>query len=225
MNHDTDAMMTRDRGILTPEDREFLRGDKSYEYASGTRRARRRIRDRVRNSVSDFGLLFEYMERRDRLQVLDKFAERSDSLQAEFDGEEYDDAPPELEWDILYEPEVVWYGIFTGGFRSMTAFTTLLMFDQLVDRMELPPEKFVGLIGALMEKGLEDAIGKKGIVVDADVDVQITEIEVDPEKLRERFEAGHEEVSDQEVEWLIHLREIDHEEYVEYLEDKRNTSD
>jgi hypothetical protein len=60
---------SRDRGVLTPADREFLRGEATLESDQSTYDARYRIRRRVRNAVLDFALLFERMEHRDRERV------------------------------------------------------------------------------------------------------------------------------------------------------------
>lgn len=60
----------RDRGILTETDRKFLRGESDIEPQShGERRARARIRKRLRNAIYDLSLLFVHLEERDRKQV------------------------------------------------------------------------------------------------------------------------------------------------------------
>lgn len=58
----------RPRGILTPDDRQFLRGEKDLSD-SAERNARQRIRDRVQASLMDFELLWTCLPDRD-LQLL-----------------------------------------------------------------------------------------------------------------------------------------------------------
>lgn len=55
---------TRPRGILTPDDREYLLGLKELSEQSG-RNARARIRERLYHSILDFKLLWTYLEDRD----------------------------------------------------------------------------------------------------------------------------------------------------------------
>ncbi|WP_266080948.1 hypothetical protein [Haladaptatus caseinilyticus] len=59
----------RDRGILTPSDREFLIGRKSDYTDHSKKQKRNRIRRRLRNALLDFTLLFEHLEDRDRETV------------------------------------------------------------------------------------------------------------------------------------------------------------
>jgi hypothetical protein len=58
----------RPRGILSPADRQFLRGEKNLSD-SAERNARHRIRNRVQASLADFELLWTYLPDRD-LQLL-----------------------------------------------------------------------------------------------------------------------------------------------------------
>lgn len=59
----------RDRGILTPADRAFLRGETRLRSEQSAYDARYRIRSRLRNAVYDLALLFEQLEPRDRERV------------------------------------------------------------------------------------------------------------------------------------------------------------
>jgi hypothetical protein len=59
----------RDRGILTPDDREFLQGEKEYSSEQSERDARYRIRQRVKNAILDFNILLHHFEEKDRSQV------------------------------------------------------------------------------------------------------------------------------------------------------------
>lgn len=58
----------RPRGILSPADRQFLRGEKELSD-SAERNARQRIRERVHASLADFELLWTFLSERD-LQLL-----------------------------------------------------------------------------------------------------------------------------------------------------------
>ena len=56
----------RDRGVLTPADRAYLRGEQSFGSVQSERNARARIRDRVYDGVLDFELLIEGLDDHDR---------------------------------------------------------------------------------------------------------------------------------------------------------------
>jgi hypothetical protein len=59
----------RERGILTPSDREFLLGRKTDYTEHSKKQKRNRIRRRVRNAILDFSILFDHLEDRDRETV------------------------------------------------------------------------------------------------------------------------------------------------------------
>jgi len=61
----------RPRGVLSPADRRFLRGEADLQSDQSAYDARYRIRQRVRNALLDFSLLFESLDDRDREQVFD----------------------------------------------------------------------------------------------------------------------------------------------------------
>lgn len=61
----------RDRGILTPSDREFLLGRKTDYTDHSKKQKRNRIRRRVRNAILDFTILFDHLDDRDRETVFD----------------------------------------------------------------------------------------------------------------------------------------------------------
>lgn len=72
---DTDGTLAfdpeRDRGILTPSDREFLLGRKTDYTEHSKKQKRNRIRRRVRNAILDFTILFDHLDERDRKTVFD----------------------------------------------------------------------------------------------------------------------------------------------------------
>ena len=73
----------RERGILTPSDREFLVGTKTDYTDHSKKQKRNRIRRRLRNAILDFTILFEHLEDRDRETV---FNPEDDSREAYTQG-------------------------------------------------------------------------------------------------------------------------------------------
>ena len=69
----------RDRGILTPSDREFLLGRKTDYTEHSKKQKRNRIRRRVRNGLLDFTILFEHLSDRDRETVFNPEDEHRDA--------------------------------------------------------------------------------------------------------------------------------------------------
>lgn len=63
----------RPRGILTKDDRKFLRGEKEYEHVESNANARARIRERIINGFLDFALIEAALDDRDRERVFDAF--------------------------------------------------------------------------------------------------------------------------------------------------------
>jgi len=62
----------RPRGILSPADRAYLRGETAFESGQSERNARARIRERVQAALYDADLLADALEERDRELVFDK---------------------------------------------------------------------------------------------------------------------------------------------------------
>jgi hypothetical protein len=56
----------RDRGVLSPADRAYLRGERTYGSVQAERNTRARIRQRVYDSLLDFEVLIEHLAERDR---------------------------------------------------------------------------------------------------------------------------------------------------------------
>src|SRR6056297_2836358 len=61
----------RDRGILSPADRAYLRGETTLASEQSERNTRARIRNRIDASIRDFELLIEHLSERDRELVFD----------------------------------------------------------------------------------------------------------------------------------------------------------
>lgn len=68
MVQDTDS---RGRGVLTPTDREYLRGEKEYDNPETDAHRRRDIRDRVRDSILDFELLRSELDEDERRKIFE----------------------------------------------------------------------------------------------------------------------------------------------------------
>ncbi|MEZ3142408.1 hypothetical protein [Halobaculum sp. MBLA0143] len=61
-----DETETRDRGFLTPADREYLRGEREPGSVQSERNTRARVRDRTHEALYDFPVVIEQLEQRDR---------------------------------------------------------------------------------------------------------------------------------------------------------------
>ncbi|MDY6765422.1 MAG: hypothetical protein SV377_07055 [Halobacteria archaeon] len=61
----------RPRGIITPADRAFLRGEREFGHEQSRRNTRARIRKRIRNSILDFSVLVQHLDEKDREQIFD----------------------------------------------------------------------------------------------------------------------------------------------------------
>jgi len=72
----------RDRGVLSPADREFLRGDRELSSVQAERNARARIRERVYDALLDFEVLVEHLDDRDGELVFEKRANDADGTEA-----------------------------------------------------------------------------------------------------------------------------------------------
>lgn len=59
----------RETALLTPAQREYLRGKKEFENDQSERDMRYKIRERVKNGLLDFELLADELEPRDRKQI------------------------------------------------------------------------------------------------------------------------------------------------------------
>jgi len=65
----------RPRGILSPTDREYLCGLKEYAQPQTDANRRQEIRERVKNGLKDFALLWLLLERKEREKVFDELGE------------------------------------------------------------------------------------------------------------------------------------------------------
>lgn len=65
------ASLDRERGVLTPDDRNYLIGEKELSDQA-ERNTRFRIRKRLKNSLFDFNILYDYLPSEDRKQVFEE---------------------------------------------------------------------------------------------------------------------------------------------------------
>jgi len=65
----------RPRGILTPADRQFLKGETDYSSGQSERDARYRIRERFYNGILDLEIALRELESRDISMVMDRLDE------------------------------------------------------------------------------------------------------------------------------------------------------
>lgn len=74
----------RSRGILSKTDREYLLGLKDYENKQSEANRRQDIRNRIRNSLQDFKIIWALMQERDRNQVFTSLDDETvdDSIEA-----------------------------------------------------------------------------------------------------------------------------------------------
>ena len=211
----TAASGDRPRGLLSDADRAYLTGDRTYDSPSSEREVRRRIRERVRNGIVDFALLFEHLDARDRQQLLRTYENLDAAPRGGFDHEDEWSPPAELEWDIVY-PDTFSAPIFTGGMRQALGFTLLCAIEFFTEEFGGTPDDIAPYIEALVSEAVADALARRDIVADVTTDVDIDEHEVDLDEVIERFERH--DVTDEEVLWLIHARAITFDEMVAYVQ-------
>jgi len=66
----------RPRGILSPTDREYLCGHKEYAQPQTDANRRQDIRERVKNGLKDFALLWLFLDRKEREKLFDDLGEQ-----------------------------------------------------------------------------------------------------------------------------------------------------
>jgi len=72
----------RERGILSPADRAYLRGETTFGSVQAERNARARVRNRIYESLYDFELLVESLSTHDRELVFEKRVGNADGKAA-----------------------------------------------------------------------------------------------------------------------------------------------
>ncbi|MDL0126300.1 hypothetical protein PNQ92_12910 [Halobacterium salinarum] len=175
----------RDRGILTPDDRKFLKGEKEYQSEQSERDARYRIRSRIKDAILDFSILLHHLDRHDREQVF-----------STYDGVSgLSDNGDELSGEAFRD--FVESTMFQNGISDALSFFILGIEDtnEPVDSM--------------LETGIAGAEEEKGYLVDeVTVEISVKRKKPEIEALLEKFEAG-EPLTEDELEAVIRSGEIE----------------
>ncbi|ELY99459.1 hypothetical protein [Natrialba asiatica] len=161
-----DFDLDRDRGILTPADRDFLRGEKEYSSEQSERDARYRIRQRLMDSILDFNILVNNMDEKDREQIFESNFSKSEK-------------PPndEITEDDLQE--LVKKTMFINGISSAIGFFYLGVTDTGSPFDEV------------LESGIEIGEEQRGYVVeDVNVSYDVSRKKTDIKKLVQKLETG-----------------------------------
>ena len=190
----------RGRGVLTKEDRRFLRGEAEYEAKSNSaRRARQRIRDRVRNAVLDFGLIAEVMQDRDRETIFERGA--NDNLAGFNEG-------------LVGNLQFIYGGVEHGQVRAPTGLTFPELCERAVRRVEYDE--------------MPDALRELETVhVDVSVSVDRPSLtSINAERVASAVDRGRlDEISDDEarsfLRWLTEADALDADAAVEAVRDER----
>ncbi|OIB58041.1 hypothetical protein [Natrialba sp. SSL1] len=175
----------RDRGVLTPDDRKFLKGEKEYQSEQSERDARYRIRSRIKDAILDFSILLHHLDRNDREQVFSTYEGISglSNNSDELSGEAF--------------REFVESTMFQNGISDAISFFILGIEDtnEPVDSM--------------LETGIEGAEEEKGYLVDeVTVEISVKRKKPELEVLLEKFESG-EPLTEDELEAVIRSGEIE----------------
>ncbi|SDM50543.1 hypothetical protein SAMN04487949_1889 [Halogranum gelatinilyticum] len=171
----------RDRGILTPDDRKFLKGKKEFSSEQSERDARYRIRKRVKNSILDFSILLHHLDERDRKQVFSKHMAKS--------------SDDEISSEKLRE--FVESTMFSQGISDAISLLYLGVSDA-GDSFE-----------AVLKEGVAGAEESKGYLVDSvSVDIDVSRGKPDMEDLVSKLNSG-EPLSEEEIRAVINSGQFD----------------
>ena len=158
---DWDEEDDRPRGVLTPIDREYLRGVSAVEPGSShERNVRGRIRERSKNGLLDGDLLFARLESRDRQRIF----ESADDLQFSRSAQKNTERVSDVDSPPLVEGICGWIG--------------LIYLEKEAD------------FSSLIEKAIEDVHTKRGWLAEAEIDIEVTQKRSAKEVLREVQESG-----------------------------------
>ncbi|MBC9988403.1 hypothetical protein E4P24_18840 [Haloferax sp. AS1] len=172
----------RDRGILTPDDRTYLRGEKEYSSEQSEIDARYRIRKRIKDSILDFSVILSNLSQKDREQVF-----RSNAPQQDSGGET----------SLSDFEEFIKKTRFVKGIENAIAFLYLGISDLDWDFEEV------------VEAGVRSAEEKHGKVVEnVSVSIHIDYSEPDFEELMLKLESG-EGLTRDEMSALIRSNEFE----------------
>lgn len=173
----------RDRGVLTPDDRRYLRGEKEYANVQSERDVRYRIRKRIHNAILDFSILFHHLQERDRQQVFKRYLPPDqDKIESGITREDFQN--------------LVEGSMFANSVSSTIAFLYLGITD--LDQSFEP----------VLTQAIKDAEEERGYLVrKISTSIDIGRREPDVKELASRFTQG-EPLSKDELEILIRSDEF-----------------
>lgn len=182
----------RDRGVLSPADRQFLRSPEEYSRQA-THEREKAIRERVWNAILDFELLANMPpEQRQRV------------LGSDDPYDEQHKPAPHMEFEV--------------GLTWMIAFAHQLATDLGTPVEPLPPGNTYKSrdFEIRLQEGLERAYVEENLVLE-DLSLQIDAQKVPGlNTIRERLEGGR-SPSPQTIQYLLETDEIELREYLEFL--------
>lgn len=82
MSDEWERERERERGVLSPADRDYLRGESDLASVQSERNTRARVRERVYHAVLDFELLVEHLSETDRRLVFEEYFDEVDGTEA-----------------------------------------------------------------------------------------------------------------------------------------------
>jgi len=230
------ASEDRPRGFLTPDDRDYIRNDREYGSRQQHSNKRRTIRDRIENGIQDF-LVVRRFDRTQRQRIYDEIEYGSDlyrglvaaiafAYQAaetgtgEFDFEELVEDGVELGIRTPAPPDASEDEENDSGKRREDVRSGTEDVDVEVDPEEISDEALQAARELPpMVRGTEEKVAIK-VVEDIDVSIDIEYRDVpNPMQLRRRFLEG-EELSDEELGWLLKGGLLSDEEAWGHLEER-----
>jgi len=177
----------RQRGILTPADRRFLRGKKELSSEQSRRDARYRIRQRLKNAFLDFSILFSNLDRRDRGQIFEPVEEFQNGLDESLNGAIDRNRLSEIMEDVMV----------SRGISDCMAFIRLGIGDA--------NQSFE----TMLETAVSEAEEERGYVVDnVEVEITVKRGKADIKDIYERFENG-EPLTESEMSTLLRSDEFE----------------
>lgn len=169
-------MSERNRGILTPNDREYLLGKREDIEGAYERRVRKQIRERILNAIIDFWILERCLDDNDLAQIFDpdrgKQTVIPDSNQREFPPswytrvhEEYRTGSPLQERDKREEPDPA-TTVFEEALKDAISFL-------YQGSEQLPAVEFEQIV----EEGITKAVREHGKTASADIEIRDAELD------------------------------------------------
>ena len=208
---------TRPRGIFTPKDREYLRGETEYEHYQSEINARRRIRERIYHAILDSRYLLRGVGendireddslrhllrerpnlREDRQQIFDP--RRQPRLADGEDEEGLERGPAYVDGNTGRE---------TTNFERAIERLIAFLYIGLDERPNVGRRPFHAILGKAIERAVEQ---QNSILEEYDLTLEVRR-EISGEDLLHQFEAG-EQLSDDELVWLFQNNRIDRDEF------------